>query len=719
MVRPTKPLLSIGIIFKNDIRSIARCLKALDPIRKAVPCELVMADTGSDDGSRAVAEEYADILFDFPWINDFSAARNAVMDRCSGVWYLTVDTDEYMDEDLTQILGFLHSKEQRAYNSCLVVQRNYGSYEMEDGEYTDFLAVRMLRMSTGLRYQGAIHEKWCFSEECPSQMTALRKLILHHDGYVGLGSEQGKAKRERNLKLLRQELEQEPDDLMRLMQYIESGGAETDYMDRLRHALDLIREKHAGWNYLGAPIFRYAIFAASSRKLPELEEWIEEAEERFPDSYFTRIDVALAAAVGHWEKKEYAECVRRGEALRQAYQDFRAGRGEIMCTMHSTVANSSPNHEHALLIMLVNAYLENGQPEKIPPVLKELDYACRQGKKTGDLIKTLWNIQQKSWMDTTELVNTIWDNLTAPEPDQKTATERGAAFYTLGAVLFPSTYRENELGEEYFCRHAYTALVPLAGKCELGTAAAILESEVPEEIEQLLHTVERWSDLPGCALCHALACGVQFPLPDQVLKIEEMDVLALHIAQEQTDIVSMLETMPEDSSGLQQIMWMRGLVLAGVQTCKWQDEEQGLVLARRFAEIELKFLETCYHTSILQPENLCVLSEMHRLGWYCAQAFQALDAGELSTYIHWLREGVTSCGGMRSMVEFLMEHTPEMKVLAPSQELLELAEKVRTLLAAYAPDDPAVAVLKQSPAYQKVAYLIEGTEAPVMGGLLQ
>ena len=66
-----------------------------------------------------------------------------------------------------------------------------------------------------------------------------------------------------------------------------------------------------------------------------------------------------------------------------------------------------------------------------------------------------------------------------------------------------------------------------------------------------------------------------------------------------------------------------------------------------------------------------------------------------------------------------MEHTPEMKVLAPSQELLELAEKVRTLLAAYALDDPAVAVLKQSPAYQKVAYLIEGAEAPVMGGLLQ
>ena len=50
---------------------------------------------------------------------------------------------------------------------------------------------------------------------------------------------------------------------------------------------------------------------------------------------------------------------------------------------------------------------------------------------------------------------------------------------------------------------------------------------------------------------------------------------------------------------------------------------------------------------------------------------------------------------------------------------LELAEKVRTLLAAYAPDAPAVAVLKQSPAYQKVAYLVEGAEPPVIGGLVQ
>ncbi len=85
-MKTNKPLLSIGIIFRDDIRCIEHCLKCLQPLRDKVPCELVMADTGSTDGSREIAEKYADLVFDFPWINDFSAARNAVMSRCSGDW---------------------------------------------------------------------------------------------------------------------------------------------------------------------------------------------------------------------------------------------------------------------------------------------------------------------------------------------------------------------------------------------------------------------------------------------------------------------------------------------------------------------------------------------------------------------------------------------------------------------------------------------------------
>ena len=86
-------------------------------------------------------------------------------------------------------------------------------------------------------------------------------------------------------------------------------------------------------------------------------------------------------------------------------------------------------------------------------------------------------------------------------------------------------------------------------------------------------------------------------------------------------------------------------------------------------------------------------------------------------YARLLREGLAAHKGMKKMVEFLVEHTPQLQ--NPPQELRELADKVREMLAAFDPGDPAVAAIKQSPVYQKVAYLIEGVEAPVMGGLTQ
>ena len=50
--------LSVAIIFRNEIRCLERCLKSLQLLRERFSVEIVMADTGSTDGSRAVAERY-------------------------------------------------------------------------------------------------------------------------------------------------------------------------------------------------------------------------------------------------------------------------------------------------------------------------------------------------------------------------------------------------------------------------------------------------------------------------------------------------------------------------------------------------------------------------------------------------------------------------------------------------------------------------------------
>jgi glycosyltransferase involved in cell wall biosynthesis len=60
----TKPLLSIGMIVKNEERCLEKCLKALEPLRQALPCEIIIADTGSVDRTKVIANKYADIVFE-------------------------------------------------------------------------------------------------------------------------------------------------------------------------------------------------------------------------------------------------------------------------------------------------------------------------------------------------------------------------------------------------------------------------------------------------------------------------------------------------------------------------------------------------------------------------------------------------------------------------------------------------------------------------------
>ena len=168
----------------------------------------------------------------------------------------------------------------------------------------------------------------------------------------------------------------------------------------------------------------------------------------------------------------------------------------------------------------------------------------------------------------------------------------------------------------------------------------------------------------------------------------------------------------------QDMAWARALVLAAVRACKWEDEKQGLALALGFDRVERAFLAHCYTPEVLREDSLFLLPPMHRFGWYCNRAFEALETSDPAGYARSLRAGLETCPQMKPMVEFLTAHTPQLKPPVPG-ELLALAEQVRTMLSAYAPDDPAVVMIKQSVAYQKVAHLIEGPDPGVFGGLPQ
>lgn len=714
----TKPLLSIGMIFKNEIRCLERCLKSLQPLRDALPCELVMADTGATDGSRAVAERYADILFDFPWVNDFSAARNAVMDRCSGTWYMTIDCDEWVDKDVQGFGTFLTTD--HGFDFGGVIIRNYNTPELETGgSYADFLGVRLLRMSTDMRYEGAIHEHWPYEGDLKTVLVP--GAIFHHDGYIFQDPAKAKEKQERNMALLREHLERDPNNLIVLTQCIESGDNLPEQGDYLRRAMAGVEEKWSQWELFGPPIYRYAVRYAIAKQLPELEEWIGKAQTMFPNSIFTRVEVAYFAFGNAWNKDDYAGSIYWGEKYLQGVADYEAGhfnRGDILA---SSLNKADAHSKYSVATVLASGYLHEKQPEKCLELMASLDGGEMNAKQVGDCVRNLCHAHSHYSLDTAPLLLRLWEEINRPTPTKERGEERRTSFLQVGAEMFEGQFIRDEDSQPDVMCHAYAAFLPLGEKCELGVAAELLETENAARLELLLGKAEKLENLPGHALAHALRHGARFPLRNRPLTIEQMDLLAGGIAREKDELYELAgqtarAELPDSPQGLG---WARGLCMAALKVCPWKeiDAETGLRLARAFARVEKAYLPVCYAGEMLTAENLLLLPPLHRFGWHCAQAFETLDTGDAAGYVRLLREGLAVCEGAKDMVEFLIDHTPGLKT--PAEELKAMAEQIRAVLEKFPLGDPAVVALKQSEAYQKVAYLIEGTAPPIVGGLSQ
>lgn len=706
-----KPALSIGIIFKNEIRCIERCLKSLEPLRAAVPCELVMADTGSTDGSRKIAEKYADILFDFPWVNDFSAARNAVMDRSSGRWYMTIDCDEWLVGDPKQLITFVTKRQEVDVGAITV--RNYNSEKFD--QYSDFIALRLARLSAGIRYVDSIHENWPLAENaCVGKIEGLR---LDHDGYVAnVFNNLDKGKR--NMALLRAELEKKPEDLMILKYCIDSGGNEPDFLELLRRGVQLTEQKKGTWQYDGPAIMRAAVKVAYYRHLSKVDQWAEKAEELFPNALPVAVDVAYYVCLNHYNEKRYAACIEAGERYLKALGDYLKKGKDSVDMLFTVLYCGVPGDGHAVRTAMADSSLHEGRVEQCAELLGQIDAGeITDPQALATLAKTLVQLHAQSEEDTALLVKKLWGELNGPTPSEESAKERRSAFLQ-GAKAAIS--EEEKITSR---RSPWGALVPLAEECDLGRAAAMLSTSGPAELERHLSAVERWDELPAVALAHALDCGARFPLADRPLKLEEMDTLAAGLTAEPEILRRLVAKADPAGVDAQTLGWIRAITLALVQGCTWEDEELDMPVARKFAEVERAFLPRCYSPEALTEDGVCLLPALHRFGFYCDKAFQALDSGDLAGCVRQLRAGLESSHGQKKMVEFLLARVEDMEraaqIAAAPAELRALADQVRTILARFSPDDPAVQELKQSEAYQKVAYLIEGNAVPVWGGLIQ
>lgn len=198
--------ISVCMITKNEQKNLARTLEAI----KNFGFEIIIVDTGSTDDTVRIAREYTDKVYFYQWINDFSAARNYAISKAGNDWILSLDADEVVEsidiktlEKLTtyseQILGYI------------TIKNHFEASEIKS-IYTDTLDRFFNRKA--FCFEGTIHEQLTLTHPYPLPKEGAQhdtSIVVEHFGYA-LSPEELKAKNERNLALLLEELKKDPDN---------------------------------------------------------------------------------------------------------------------------------------------------------------------------------------------------------------------------------------------------------------------------------------------------------------------------------------------------------------------------------------------------------------------------------------------------------------------------------------------------------------------------
>ena len=195
--------LTISILASNRKDTIPKCLESIKPLLEKVDSELIVTDTGCDEDLLDIIRKYTDKIVKFQWCNDFAAARNVGLNMAHGQWFMFIDDDEWF-EDVSEIITFFNSEEEKEYDSANYIVRNYHS--KQGTEYGEWVVGRIFRIFDNTKFVGKIHEYVVSNQNKMKQLLS----YAHHYGYAFDTDEERLAHSERNILLLEKEIEADP-----------------------------------------------------------------------------------------------------------------------------------------------------------------------------------------------------------------------------------------------------------------------------------------------------------------------------------------------------------------------------------------------------------------------------------------------------------------------------------------------------------------------------
>ncbi|WP_409346272.1 glycosyltransferase [Paenibacillus sp. MBLB4367] len=147
-----KVSVSLCMIVKNEEQTLRRCLDSIH----ALVDEIVIVDTGSEDGTKDIARAYTTRIYDFEWVDDFAKARNFAFGMATKEFILWLDADDrLLSEDgdkLRKLLGGLD------WDADAVSMPYLLGFDEQGNVTASLRRNRLVRRSCNFRWEGAVHE---------------------------------------------------------------------------------------------------------------------------------------------------------------------------------------------------------------------------------------------------------------------------------------------------------------------------------------------------------------------------------------------------------------------------------------------------------------------------------------------------------------------------------------------------------------------------------
>jgi tetratricopeptide (TPR) repeat protein len=200
------PTISLCMIARDEEAFIEDCLQSV----QGLVDEIVLVDTGSTDRTVQIAQRYGAKIVHHPWRDDFSEARNVSLQHATGDWVLWLDADERLDRGSAEAIR--NAIRDPQFVGYLVEIVN----EVGDPQSSSTFvhrACRLFRRLPVTRFEGRIHEQVVPSlQRNGYEVAYLKGVRIRHLGYRQ-DIVADRRKHERTIRLLREEVQKNPEDL--------------------------------------------------------------------------------------------------------------------------------------------------------------------------------------------------------------------------------------------------------------------------------------------------------------------------------------------------------------------------------------------------------------------------------------------------------------------------------------------------------------------------